>query len=136
MIVGVVAVFNDADGGDGAFLGRVIQKYFFLRKANVVALDESYDMITEGMRTGLSREEYVRRMFADFVSYEPHVIKITNITGASGTAMVSALCIYKARYNVVSREELFFLVEEDYTWKIHEVQTGQWIVMGKRHFSP
>ncbi|MCR4286406.1 MAG: hypothetical protein NUW09_00140 [Deltaproteobacteria bacterium] len=136
IIAGVVAVFNNASKGDDASLGRVIQKYFFLQKANVDALDESYDLITDGMRAGLSREEYVRRMYASYIPYEPHGIKVINIMGESGTAMVSALCTYKARYDVLSREELFFLVEENYLWKINEVQAGQWLVQRKLPLLP
>ena len=136
IIAGVVAVFNNTSKGDDASLGRVIQKYFFLQKANVDALDESYDMITDGMRAGQSREEYVRRMYASLIPYEPHGIKLINIMGESGTAMVSALCTYKARYNVISREELFFLIEENYLWKINEVQTGQWLVKKKLPLLP
>ena len=136
IIAGIVAVFNNAAKSDDASLGKVIQKYFFLQKANVDALDESYDMITDGMRAGLSREEYVRRMYASYIPYEPHGIKVINIMGESGTAMVSALCTYKARYDVLSREELFFLVEEDYLWKINEVQTGQWLVKSKLPLLP
>ena len=79
IIAGIVAVFNDTSKGDDASLGRVIQKYFFLQKANVDALDESYDMITDGMRAGQSREEYVRRMYASLIPYEPHGIKLINI---------------------------------------------------------
>ena len=136
IIAGVVAVFNNTSKGDDASLGRVIQKYFFLQKANVDALDESYDMITDGMRAGQSREEYVRRMYASLIPYEPHGIKLINIMGESGTAMVSALCTYKARYDVISREELFFLIEENYLWKINEVQTGQWLVKKKLPLLP
>ena len=136
IIAGVVAVFNNTSKGDDVSLGRVIQKYFFLQKANVDALDESYDLITDGMRAGLSREEYVRRMYASYIPYEPHGIKVINIMGESGTAMVSALCTYKARYDVLSREELFFLVEENYLWKINEVQAGQWLVQRKLPLLP
>ena len=136
IIAGVVAVFNNTSKGDDASLGRVIQKYFFLQKANVDALDESYDIITDGMRAGQSREEYVRRMYASLIPYEPHGIKLINIMGESGTAMVSALCTYKARYDVISREELFFLIEENYLWKINEVQTGQWLVKKKLPLLP
>ncbi|MEK7679632.1 MAG: hypothetical protein AAB356_05520 [Deltaproteobacteria bacterium] len=136
IIVCVVAVFNNAAKSDDASLARVIQKYFFLQKAHVDALDESYDLITDGMRAGLSREEYIRRMYASLITYEPHGIKLINIMGESGTAMVSALCTYKARYDVISREELFFLVEENYIWKINEVQTGRWLVKKKLPLLP
>lgn len=136
IIAGVVAVFNNTSKGDDASLGRVIQKYFFLQKANVDALDESYDLITDGMRAGLSRDEYVRRMYASLIPYEPHGIKVINIMGESGTAMISALCTYKARYDVISREELFFLIEENYLWKINEVQAGQWLVKKKLPLLP
>lgn len=136
IIVSVVAVFDNAAESDDASLGQIIQKYFFLRKANVDALDESYDMITDAMQGGMSREEYIRRMYALFVPYEPHGIKVINITGESGTAMVAALCTYKTQNEVISREELFFLIEENYLWKINEVQIGQWIVKKKKSFLP
>lgn len=106
----------------------VVNRFFSAQSEDLEQLAYAYDLVSEKMRDGKSREEYAFSEARDRAELSPVKIKILNVMeGPDSLSMVMTLCTYQSDTGQVSRKELYYLVESSSGWKINEVETGEWV---------